>query len=203
MNADGLIDYCAAARPTHSRLLVASGIASCLVALLLASLGPFFDITASTSKPPVALSVHIRKSEAQRAPDTIVPEQAVVNKPAKPPPVAVPPVTPDLTIDAPPVTDWRAIADAAAKASVDDYAQKEAARASMWRRSHSVMFQPGDEFMLQDEVPLLADVRFVYRSRIVGLGLNIGSCFFGVPIAGVPVEQRSGAITIIVCGRDS
>jgi hypothetical protein len=119
------------------------------------------------------------------------------------PPAAALLVIPGPVPVSPPPTDWRAIAAAEARSSVADSFRQEETRASLWRQTHSVMFQPGDTFVLQDEEPLLADFRFVYRSRVVGLGLNIGRCFIGIPIAGVPVEQRSGAITIFVCGQDS
>jgi hypothetical protein len=179
------------------------GLASGLVALLLASLASLFQIAATVSDPNIALSVQIRQTKVVKAAESSPPEQLVAEELVELPPAAVPLVIPEPVRDAPPPTDWRAIAAAEARDSVADAFRQEESRALLWRRTHSVMFQPGDDFVLQDEEPLLADFRFIYRSRVVGLGLNIGRCFVGIPIAGVPVEQRSGAITIFVCGQDS
>jgi hypothetical protein len=203
VEADRLIDYSKAVRPTRNRLLAAMGIASGLAALLLALPAPLIDIASGIPQANLSLSVQIRNNETEHTPPLLPPEALVEKEPLTSPPAIVPTNVPEPIVEPEPATDWRAVADAAAKASVDDYIQDEEARASLWRESHSVMFQPGEQIVLLDEEPLLADFQFVHRSRVIGLGLNIGSCFFGIPIAGVPVEQRSGAITIFVCGAGS
>jgi hypothetical protein len=203
VEADRLIDYSKAVRPTRNRLLAAMGIASGLAALLLALPAPLIDIASGIPQANLSLSVQIRNNETEHTPPLLPPETLVEKEPLTSPPAFVPTNVPEPIVEPEPATDWRAVADAAAKASVDDYIQDEEARASLWRASHSVMFQPGEQIILLDEEPLLADFQFVHRSRVIGLGLNIGSCFFGIPIAGVPVEQRSGAITIFVCGAGS
>jgi hypothetical protein len=203
VEADRLIDYSKAVRPTRNRLLAAMGIASGLAALLLALPAPLIDIASGIPQANLSLSVQIRNNETELTPPLLPPEALVEKEPLTSPPAIVPTNVPEPIVEPVPATDWRAVAGAAAKASVDDYIQNEEARASLWRGSHSVMFQPGEQIVLLDEEPLLADFQFVHRSRVIGLGLNIGSCFFGIPIAGVPVEQRSGAITIFVCGAGS
>lgn len=73
----------------------------------------------------------------------------------------------------------------------------------MWRQTHSIMFESANEFVVQEEEPTLSDLRFIPRIHVVGLGVTIGSCFIGLPFAGVPVEQRTVAITLFVCAEDS
>ena len=73
----------------------------------------------------------------------------------------------------------------------------------MWRQTHSIMFEPANEFVVQEEEPVIPDLRFIPRIHVVGLGVTIGSCFIGLPFAGVPVEQRTVAITLFVCAEDS
>jgi hypothetical protein len=95
------------------------------------------------------------------------------------------------------------MAGEAAKTSVDYYFRQEESRASMWQQTRSIMFQPASDTILKDIEPLLADIRFKRRSRVIGLGINVGSCFIGIPIAGVPVEERSIGISFFICGQDS
>jgi hypothetical protein len=111
--------------------------------------------------------------------------------------------SPELPADAHPVQDWRAIAKAAARASVDEYFRNEESRASEWRQSRSIMFAPVGDFVVREEEPVLSDFRFKPQIHIVGLGVTIGSCFIGIPIAGVPVEQRTVGINLFVCATHS
>ena len=80
---------------------------------------------------------------------------------------------------------------------------QEESRTSMWRQSHSIMFQPGSDIVVREEESILSDFRFKPRVYVVGLGVTIGSCFIGIPLAGVPVEQRTVAISLFVCARNS
>ena len=95
------------------------------------------------------------------------------------------------------------MADEAVKTSMDEYFRQEESRASMWRRSHSIMFQPAGDIVVKEIELIISDFRFMPRVHVVGLGLTIGSCFIGIPIAGVPVEQRTVAIRLIVCAPNS
>jgi hypothetical protein len=65
------------------------------------------------------------------------------------------------------------------------------------------MFEPANEFVVKEEEPVISDLRFIPRIHVVGLGVTIGSCFIGIPLAGVPVEQRTVAISLFVCAKDS
>lgn len=80
---------------------------------------------------------------------------------------------------------------------------REEVRESMWRQTHSVMFQQTNEFVPKDERPVLANLNFKPEIHVVGLGVTIGSCFVGLPLVGVPVEERTVAIRLFVCADDS
>jgi hypothetical protein len=201
-----LIDYSTPVRPTRNRLMIAMGIAACSIALLLASLGPMFDLAGSDSKPGLEnnepMAVTIRNSER---PDNeeihpLPQEQFAATKMAEGYQDAAPVVSLKPPDNSEPVRDWHAILDEVAVASVDERIRQQESRELMWRRSYSVMFKPANDMVLNEEAPLLSEIRFKYHSRVVGLGINIGPCFIGIPVVGVPVEQRSGAITVFVCG---
>jgi len=198
------------------------GVSACFIALLLASLGSLFDIAVSVSNSGIehgdSLTVHIRKSEDETIPDVatddkavrplpekriVLDEQVVADEFAEIQQEIASVDTRELPVDLQAVKDWHAIAGDVAKVSVEEYFSQSENRATMWQQSRSMMFQPADDMVVTDEEPILAEIQFKYRSRVVGLGINIGPCFFGIPIAGVPVEERSIAITVFVCGRDS
>jgi hypothetical protein len=218
---DTRIDYSILMRPTRRRLLTAMGIATFAIAVLLASLDMLVDFAANYSDLGIEfedpLTVHIRNGRDEPVSNLATDDQIVRPPPqekidsaevakfhqeAAPPDSRVPPA--DLPpADSPPVRDWRLIAGKAAKEIVDDQFRQEKSRASMWRQSYSVMFQPGDEIAVKQEKPILADIRFIPQIHVLGIGLTIGSCFIGIPIAGVPVEQRNVAMTFFVCAQDS
>lgn len=203
-------------RPTRDRLLIAMGVSTCSIALLLAMLGSLVDFAAGVSIPRIEdndlLTVHVRKRERESNPNvttgngavrSLPQEQTISSESAELPQQFASVHAPESPADLPPVKDWRAMADEAAQASVDEYVRQEESRASMWRQTRSIMFQPANDTVVKDIEPLLADIPFKRRSRVIGLGINIGSCFIGIPIAGVPVEERSIGITIFLCGQDS
>jgi len=203
-------------RPTRDRLLIAMGVSTCSIALLLAMLGSLVDFAAGVSIPRIEdndlLTVHVRKRERESNPNvttgngavrSLPQEQTISSESAELPQQVASVHAPESPADLPPVKDWRAMADEAAQASVDEYVRQEESRASMWRQTRSIMFQPANDTVVTDIEPLLADIPFKRRSRVIGLGINIGSCFIGIPIAGVPVEERSIGITIFLCGQDS
>ena len=213
---DRLIDYSTSIRPTRQRLLTALVISACSVAVLLALLGMLFDFAGSISKPSIVhgehLTVHIRKGRGEPNSDLTTGNQAVRSSPQHAIESAefaefqreVAPVdSPEPLPDTPPVRDWHSIANEAAKAIVDEYFRQEETRAAMWRQSRSIIFQPAGDMVLKQEEPIIADIRFTPRVHVLGLGVTIGSCFIGIPIAGVPVEQRTVAITLIVCAQHS
>ena len=181
--------------------------------LLLESLGSFFEFGASVSEPRIEhgdpLTVLIRKGERNEKPDftkgdrddgSLLHDQVVSTEFVDHPQEVASDESPESPVNSLPVRDWYAIADEAAEAIVNEYFKREESRESMWRSSRSIMFQPTNDKVVMTSEPIFSDIRFKYRSRVLGIGINIGSCFIGVPIVGVPVEKRSTAITLFVCG---
>ncbi len=206
------MDNSTSIRPTRNRLLISMSISACSIALLLALPGTLFDFVEKGSKLDPEngdrLIVRIIKGEGQKqathtAGNNAVPlltQEQVVSADISDFQQKLAPVdSPGPPADSQPVKDWQAIAVKAAKASIDEYSRQEKSRALMWQRTHSVMFQPTNDVLVKDEKPLLSDIRFKQYSHVLGLGFNIGSCFIGIPIAGVPVEKRSAAISVFVC----
>lgn len=211
---DRLIDYSAPVRPTRHRLLTAMGVSACSVAILLALLGSLTDFEVRISKPGIEyrehLTVHIRKDQPN--PNSTTGDQAVRSLSqkeiisaefAEPQDEVASIEFPEPPTELRPETDWRAIADESAKAIVDQLFRQEESRASMWRQSRSIMFQPTSDFVVKDVESIISDLRFKPQIHVVGLGLTIGSCFIGIPFIGVPVEQRTVAINIFVCGQSA
>lgn len=203
-------------RPSHKRLLTAMGISSCCVGLLFAWLGPLVDFDLTTSllglEREDSLTVHIRKSEPRKdSSHTTANEPVRLPPPEQKAPDSIaevqrerPPVdSPKQAVELHPDKDWHAIAKEVVRTIDASNSRQEESRAYMWQRSRSIMFEPEDDIVLIDEEPLLSDIRFIQRSRVLGLGFNFGSCFFGIPIAGVPVENRSVAVTLFVCSSES
>lgn len=224
--SDTRIDYSISIRPTRHRLLTAISISACAVVALLALLGTLVDFAENTLRPGFEqgepLTVHIRNgggapnadltSPDLTNPDIMIDDQVVrsssqdetgLAKVADLQQTDAPPDSPQQPVVLPPIRDWRSIAGKAVKEIADDQFRQEESRESMWRQSYSVMFQPADDILDLQEKSVIADVRFIPRIHVLGLGLTIGSCFFGIPILGGPVEQRTGAITLVICAQDS
>jgi hypothetical protein len=186
-------------RPTRRRLCAAMGISAFFIAVILALFGSLVDFAGRVSITDLEhagrLTVVIRTDD--REPDS---EFATEKKSApSPSPQAVDPadpidsqrkvsapLAPVPPVDPQPVRDWHAFAKTAARASVDDFFRNEKSRASMWRQTRSIMFKPASDFVVREEEPAIPDFRFKPEIHVVGLGLTIGSCFIGIPIAGVP-----------------
>ena len=213
---NGLISLRTRTRPTHHRLLAAMGISACLIAALLAVLGTLTGsvsgISPSGTESRERLTVVIRRDadEAESSPamehaaDRLLRQEATAD--AEHEDIPRDPVAPNPSLvltEVELLTDWQAIAQETAKASVDEGLRRQASRAAMWRQSRSMMFRPDERSKAVQEDPAIPGFRFKPEIHVVGLGVTIGSCFFGVPLAGVPVEQRTVAMTFFVCARDS
>ena len=61
------------------------------------------------------------------------------------------------------------------------------------------MFASEGGSVLVEETPVLEDLQLSVPAGVLGIGFTIGSCFIGVPLAGLPVEERSAAITVSYC----
>ena len=203
-------------RLDHKRLLTAMGISSCFVGLLLTWLGPLVDFDLTISLLGLghgnSLTVHIRKNEPRKDSSFTTASEAVGLLPREQKATdniaevqqEFPPVdSPKQAVELQPRKDWHAIAKEVVRSIDATNSRQEESRAYMWQKSHSVMFKPSEAIKSIDEEPLLSEIRFIRRSRVLGLGFNFGSCFFGIPIAGVPVEDRSVALTLFVCTSES
>lgn len=191
---------------------VATGFLALLLALVdvLLSLGPLGQTVAAF--PRSALQVLIRRdvSAPQRAVEALEPTTPATPQEEVPGPDTVAdirdtdsPMPTEVPADQRTPVDWSAAILESVAALRNEQRAREEAHASMWRQSHSVMFRPEDEFVPDTEAPALADLRFRPEMHVYGLGVTIGSCFIGVPLIGVPVEQRSVAIRLFVCANDS
>lgn len=201
-------------RSTRLRLFTAMGVASIGVAALLTlDVELNNDPGTSTAGRERPLSVDIRsqveqtsgsKTVRRATAPRVVGEQPLMDAerggiaaPRRREAQGAPAEPPVLTV---PARDWNNVAERIAEETVDVYFRKENARASMWRQTHSVMFQPEGEMRTVDEgEPLLANLTFREPAGVLGLGFTVGSCFIGLPLAGIPVEERSTAITLIYC----
>lgn len=219
-----MIDLAAPTRPTRRRLLLALSFAACGVALLLSVSAWLVARTAPGAAPAgrTPLTVRIEASDAGSVPEPLIADSLIADSPIEdaadpeaPPrraaatqPAPAGPSAPAEPSAAPPdepqpSANWHAMAERVAAVTVDEHVRQEAMKTALWRASGSVMFRPEDGPELRSEEPILAGFAFKPEIRVLGIGLNIGSCFFGVPIAGVPVEQRSVAITLFVCAEKS
>ena len=189
------------------------GVATCLVWLALALLGLYLKIAATTFGPgrdPI-LTVHITLEETEPKPAPAAADQEADLLPADAVPIAndteTPPrLSPDKTPRPPPderaAIDWhRAITETVAAIGNEKQRQEEL-RSSMWRQTHSIMFQPSSAAVLREPEPILPDFRFKPELHVAGLGMTIGSCFIGLPLVGIPVEERTVAITLFTCAKD-
>jgi hypothetical protein len=184
------------------------GISACIVALLLVLVGSLVDFAEHGGR----LTIFIRNGGGEPNSNVTTGDQAVHSAPREEIVAAeqarlqqeVAPVDSTKSpTDSPPMRDWHLIAGEAARASVVATFRQEESRTAMWQQSHSIMFQPGSDIVVREEEPILSDFRFKPRVYVVGLGVTIGSCFIGIPLAGVPVEQRTVAISLFVCARNT
>ena len=191
-------------------------LSACLVAAVLALLGSIVDFVPLLSGPEEIeterLTVVVRDAVPEPDPG-LAADEHVVPPPAEEEMAASEntsdqqgPVNDNTTAppgDGEPVIDWHALADAAVESSVAAYSSESASRMAMWRQNHAIMVKPAGSFEINEEEPVIPGFRFKPEIHVFGLGFTIGSCFIGVPLVGVPVEQRSTAITFFVCAADA
>ena len=212
----GLTEHEAPLRPTRHRLFIAMGVAACFVSLLLALLELIVDLAANTPKPNAvsgqSLTVRIRPNEADSKSELASGEQSAklqlredlslteIPIPRQETTSASPPESPP---DLQPVMDWREMITETVATIGNENLRQEKSRSSMRRQTHSIMFQPASEIVLKEPDPIIPDFRFKPQVHVAGIGVTIGSCFIGLPIVGVPVEDRTAAIRLFVCAQDS
>lgn len=61
------------------------------------------------------------------------------------------------------------------------------------------MFESQNKLGVIDEVQIMADLKFKEAVGVLGVGLTVGSCFVGIPLIGIPVEERSVAVRLWYC----
>ena len=190
------------------------GVAACLVSLVLASVGFIAKFAAGTLDPAFrspTLTVNIRHDEANselqlesvaqidglesRESDSVT-EAATALEDI----LSVTP--PALQSDEQPEVDWQNMITETVASIGEENQEREESRALMWRKTHSVMFQSNGVFIPKQQEPIIPNFQFKPQVRVAGLGVTIGSCFIGIPIVGVPVEERTVAIRLLVCAKD-
>lgn len=97
--------------------------------------------------------------------------------------------------------DWYNKAKVSARQTVDSRMAQEEIRQSMWNATGSVMFKDSGEFDLREEQGVISDREFRIPLGVLGIGVTIGGCFFGIPLAGVPVERRTAGPNVIYCSN--
>lgn len=106
---------------------------------------------------------------------------------------------PGTPSDQTPVRDWYALAREPVSQSIEDYFGNEEIRKQMWRRTGSVMFKDKGEFDFHEPATIISAREFKIPVGVLGIGLTIGGCFFGIPLAGIPVEERGAGPNVIYC----
>lgn len=209
-------------RPTRHRLLCALGIATVSVAALLGVLVLHVDLDTCLFKPCFEqrerLSVYVENHDVDEGSDlrtgSVTGQPSPQDEPieSQPEPAnvlpaqrqEVPVTSAKLVTVGKPVKDWNLLAARTARDKIGERLKREDARAAMWRQTRSVMFKPDKRFEVTEEEPLLANIRFRRPAGVLGLGITIGECFIGLPIAGVPLDKRStSGLTLVVCASES
>ena len=195
-----LIEHYPPLRKTHHRLFIAMGVAAGLMLIVIALLEVFLDFEVTTPKrnstQGQSLTVHLRQNDAESKPERITSEQADDLRLRE-----IVSVAPETQPDERSAADWRKIITESVAAIGNEKVRREESRSSMWRQSHSIMFQPESEHVLREQDPIIPNFRFKPQVHVAGLGITIGSCFIGIPILGVPVEERTAAISLFVCAK--
>ena len=204
-------------RRSHRRLIIAMGLSSMLVVALLTAFGLVFVDPACPnsicSNKQHELTVQLEQRTTGSVVEIEVPdhERRVVRQEAVTPAesdvaVAEKSNTESVATDVEePVDeqestrDWYAIAREPVRQSIDDYFDNEETRKKMWRQTGSVMFRDTGEFDFKEPETIIAARKFRRPVGVLGLGFAIGGCFFGVPLAGVPVEERGVGPNIFYC----
>ena len=191
------------------------GVAACFVSLVLASVGFFAKFAAGTFDPAFrspSLTVHIKHDEDDselqfESVDQIgslgLREDASVAETATALEDVSSVTPPALQFDEQLVVDWQNMIAESVASIGKEKQEREEIRAPMWRKTHSIMFRSEGSFVPKQQEPIIPDFQFKPQVHVAGLGVTIGSCFIGLPIVGVPVEERTVGIRLFVCAKDS
>ena len=212
------IDDSAETRPTRQRLFAAMGVSTCALAALL-SLIQWSEILRAgpplLSPQPLIIAFERPELEVEPEPlpeETLIPEETPMqpaSSSTEPTEAPVEPEAPEPSVpdepepDDQPPTDWTAVSHSTVRSYMEDARRAEDRSDAMWRQSYSLMFEPRETLTVEEAPPPIDGFRFEPEFRVLGVGLKIGNCFFGIPILGVPVEQRSVGPNVIVCAQRS
>lgn len=190
------------------------GVATCLVTLVLASVSfnsRFAVRTPDSSIRSPNLIVRIKPDEldSEIQPESVNQTGGVERREGAPI-TETATVTEDVSSKTPdvrqsderPVADWQKTIVETVASIGEESRRREESRDRMRRTTHSVMFQPKGDYVPKQQEPVIPDFRFKPQVHVAGLGMTIGSCFIGLPIVGVPVEDRTVAISLFMCAKD-
>ncbi len=213
MGYGGTLIFDSVSKPHHRRLYMAMAISSCVIILLLAALGRFFSLINNARGPGISqqeIDVFITPERSEPEPVTAAPPVEQLEEPEVQPEeipvvqeVEVPPESPEKPTENESPIDWQASITEAAAAVSNERMQSQDARAELFRQNYSMMFQPAETWAVSEKDPVVDEFRFKPEIHVGGIGVTIGSCFIGLPLVGVPVEDRQVAITLWVCAKDS
>lgn len=184
-----------ATRSTNLRLLIAMGVSTVVVAATLTiDIGWRLELSETTGGQRLPLMIEITQPRTELMPVEISRKgrERLYDEPA------VAPVEQER-VEREPTRDWDVISSSFAERHVDDLERRDRALAEMWRQSPSVMFESENEFEVIEVRAVMADLGFIEPVGVIGLGFTLGSCFIGIPLAGVPVEERTAVISLWVC----
>ena len=204
-------------RQSHNRLAVAVGLSAVVTGALLEAvstvIGNFHCSEDWCSQAQEATTVYLLPEVPEPVSENVLPDREIRQGTRMPQDVVSPGpsnrskegkaaklgVDRVRPVNSTPARDWFAVARDVAEQSVADRFAHEENRASMWRRTGSVMFRDTGEFDLQEPATIIADREFRVPVGVLGLGVTIGGCFIGIPLAGIPVERRSAGPTVFYC----
>ncbi len=204
-------------RRSHYRLAIAVGMSSVVILMILEFLSVLISNVICSedwcSEKRGTSTVYVLPPEPRPVSDITLPDRQILPAPpvrqemAAPRPADragnVPSTEHEEDIDSPsnltPDRDWYAIAEDSAKRTMTDRFDQEEVRMSMWRKTGSVMFQDIGEFDFQEPATIIANREFRVPVGVLGIGITIGSCFIGIPLAGIPVDRRSAGPNVIYC----
>lgn len=202
---------------SHHRLITAMGVSSVVLGVLLGFLSELIRNTscsdASCFDKPATLVVDIEQPESERISAITLPDLEIRTVPIAPQETAKAQSADtarseqdadrdmdlDLLNELIPEQDWYSVAESSARQSVNDRFDQEEFRKSMWRKTGSVMFRDTGEFDFQEPATIIAAREFRVPLGVLGIGITIGGCFIGIPLAGIPVEERTAGPTVIYC----
>jgi hypothetical protein len=176
------------------------GISACFVSLVLKLTASIPD--SSIRRPDLVVRIQRNEAEPELASESVEQVDDLGHQE-----VAAPTETASVTPETSqtyerPVVDWRNTIVETVAAIGEESQRREDSRERMWRTTHSVMFKSEGSYVPKQQEPVIQDFRFKPQIHVAGLGVTIGSCFIGLPIVGVPVEERTVAISLFVCAKD-